>query len=357
MTEPTSSVPSRTASSPAPTPGAGTLAVLALAWLLAMLSSARQAVGGSPDPGPLAVTRAALELPQVISASLIAGVAVGLAAGNLLTRLAPGAVVRPVPRCAAGAGAGIATGIVVATPILLGYDGLPSILVLSGAVATAATLGGLLSGVRRTAVVAAGATGALGGFVVGLVERAFEGNLRHLFGAGQSAQSVVTATGWVVLTASLLAGTVAGVLGYAYLRRCGPPGLRWPAYLVAGAMPGLLVLLAEAVTRLGGARLFQAVSAVSADDQAVLSYFNAARFNRALIVVFVGALVATFLLGRTLRPTPEPDAEREWESDPFQDSAPGPEPEPLPEPAELSELSELADQPEPTDQTAQAGSS
>lgn len=48
-------------SPPVPVPGAGTLAVLAVAWLLAMLSSARQAVGGSPDPDPLAVTRAALE--------------------------------------------------------------------------------------------------------------------------------------------------------------------------------------------------------------------------------------------------------------------------------------------------------
>jgi hypothetical protein len=286
------------------TPGAGTIAVLALAWLLAMLSSSRQAIGVSPDADPLTVTRAALELPQVISASLIAGIAVGLVTGNLLARLRP---LTGWPRLVAGAAAGVVTGLLVATPILLGYDGLPSILVLSGAVATAAALGGLLAGVRHQTVVAAGACGALGVFVVGLVERAFEGNLRHLFGAGDSAESVVVATGWAVLTASLVAGLVAGVLGYLYLRRSGPADLRWPAYLVAGAMPGLLVLLAELVTRLGGARLFQLVSAASADDEAVLSYFNAARFNRALIVVFVGALVAIFLLGRTLRPAAEPD--------------------------------------------------
>lgn len=292
-----------------PTPGAGTLAVLALAWLLAMLSSSRQAIGGAPDGNPLTVIRAAHELPQVISASLIAGIAVGLVTGNLLARYAPAAFARPVPRLAVGAGAGVATGLLVATPILLGYDGLPSILVLSSAIATAAALGGLLAGVRHQTVVAAGASGALGVFVVGLVERAFEGNLRHLFGAGDSTESVVVATGWAVLTASLVAGLVAGVLGYLYLRRSGPASLRWPAYLVAGAMPGLLVLLAELVTRLGGARLFQLVSAASADDQAVLSYFNAARFNRALIVVFVGALIAIFLLGRTLRPVAAEPAE------------------------------------------------
>jgi hypothetical protein len=309
-------IPEPSASGSGPTPGAGTIAVLALAWLLAMLSSSRQAIGGKPTANPLTVTRAALELPQVISASLIAGIAVGLVTGNLLARFAPAAFaggssrlrrLAAWPRLSAGAAAGVFTGLVVATPILLGYDGLPSILVLSGAVATAAALGGLLAGVRHQTVVAAGACGALGVFVVGLVERAFEGNLRHLFGAGDSAESVVVATGWAVLTASLAAGLVAGVLGYLYLRRSGPANLRWPAYLVAGAMPGLLVLLAELVTRLGGARLFQLVSAASADDEAVLSYFNAARFNRALIVVFVGALIAIFLLGRTLRPAAPAD--------------------------------------------------
>jgi hypothetical protein len=302
--------------------GAGTLAVLALAWLLAMLSSARLALGNSPNADPLTVTRAALELPQVISASLIAGVAVGLAAANLVarfgaSRLPPGALDRPAARSAIGAGGGAFTGLAVGTPILLGYEGLPSILVLSGAVAAAATLGGLLSAVRYRSVVAAGATGALGVFVVGLAERIFEPDLRELFGAGDSAESVVAASGWVVLTASLLAGTVAGVLGYRYLRRYAGPQLRWPAYLLAGAMPGLLGLLAELVTRLGGARLFHLVSAASSADHQVLGYFNATRFNRTLIVVFIGALVATFLLGRTLRPAGEqPDPDDRAEADP-----------------------------------------
>lgn len=288
-----------------PTPAAGTLAVLALAWLLAMLSSARYVIGDSPDSNPLTVTRAALELPQVISASLIAGIAVGLAATNLLARFAPAAAARPLPRFTAGTGGGAVTGLAVAAPILLGYGGLPSILVLSGAVAAAAVLGGLLTVVRNQAVVAAGTLGALGVFLVGLMERMFEPSLRPLFGAGDSPESVITASGWVVLTSSLVAGMVAGVLGYAYLRRCGPATLRWPAYLLAGAMPGLLVLLAELVARLGATRLVQLVSAASDGDRTALSYLSAARFNRALIVLFIGALVAIVLLGRTLRP-PEP---------------------------------------------------
>lgn len=288
-----------------PAPGAGTLAVLALVWLVAMLSPALQAIGGSFGVDPLDVPRVALELPQVISASLIAGVAVGLVVVNLRERLARSAPPGGASRLAVGAGSGLVTGLAVATAILLGYDGLPSVLVLGGAVALAATVGGLLTGIPSPAVVAAGAVGALGVFAVTMLERAFEADLRRLFGAGESAASIAIAAGWAVLTASLVAGAAAGVLGYVYLRRCGSPGLRWPAYLAAGAMPGLLVLLAEVVTRAGGARLFQLVSAASGFDETVLSYFHYARLNRALIVVFVGALVAVFLLGRTLRPAEE----------------------------------------------------
>jgi hypothetical protein len=329
-----------------PTAGAGTITVLALAWLLAMLSSARRAIGDSPDDSPLAVTRAALELPQVISASLIAGIAVGLVLSNVIARYRPSA--GPLLRLAAGAGGGVVIGLLVATPILLEYDGLPSILVLSGAVATAAALGGLLAGVRHRVVVAAGACGALGVFVVGLVERAFEPDLRGLFGAGESPESVLVAAGWAVLTASLVAGLVAGLLGYLYLRRTGPAQLRWPAYLVAGAMPGLLVLLAELVTRLGGTRLFQLVSAVSDDDQQVLDYFHGARLNRALVVLFVGALVAIFLLGRTLRPAAD-TAEASGDAEPAEASGDDEDPVDAPDAA-------VPEQATPAEEPVQASS-
>lgn len=296
-------------------PGAGTLAVLAVAWLLVMLSSLRQAVGANPGDDALTITRAALELPQVISASLVTGVAVGLATGNLLGRFASTVLTRPVRRLLISGAAGAVTGLAVAVPVLLGYEGLPSIAGISGAIAAAALLGGLLGGIRDRAVVAAGTCGTLAVFVIGLLEQAFQGDLRMLFGAGADPQSVLNASGWVVLTASLVAGATAGALGYGYLRRCGSPQLRWPAYLVAGAMPGLLVLAAEAVTRLGGARLFSLVSASSVSDELVLSYFNAARINRALVVLFVGALVAIFLLGRTLRPQEEVTAAADSDAD------------------------------------------
>lgn len=278
--------------------GAGTLAMLALAWLLATLSSARYTLGDSPDASPLSVTRAALELPQVIAASVVAGTAVGLVAVNLLTRKDRRLGGRA--QLAVSGAAGAVTGLAVATPIALGYDRLPNILVLAAAVAVAATLGGLLAGVSPRAVIAAGIAGALGVFVVRFLTGLFDGNLRSLFGAGDSPESILAASGWVVFASSLVAGVVAGVLAYLYLRRYGPAGLRWPSYVVAGALPGLLALLAEAVTQLGGARLFQLVSEASVNDQAVQEYLTTTRFNQMLMVLFTGALVAIFLLGRTL---------------------------------------------------------
>src|SRR5690606_4085284 len=74
-----------------PAPGAGTLAVLGLAWLAAVLGSTRRTIGAAAEIDPLALTRAALALPAVVAATLLAGAATGLATLGLLARRAPAA--------------------------------------------------------------------------------------------------------------------------------------------------------------------------------------------------------------------------------------------------------------------------
>jgi hypothetical protein len=282
-------------------PGVGVLAALALAWLAAMLWSTQGAVGRVADGDDIALVSAALALPGVISAALVGGAAVGLAGVALLAaRRGPaGSGSWPV-RLAAGAGAGLLTGVAVAIPVALGYDRLPSIVVLAVAVGAAAAIGGALAAVRPVQVVAAGVAGAIGVFAVTLLLNIFSPNLLHLYGAGETGESRFTANAWLALTVSLLSGLVSGILAYAYLRR--QVALRWPGYLVAGALPGLLTMLAELVTRLGGVHLFRVASAVSADDDAYLHYLNTARINRAMVILFIGALTALVLFGRTLRP-------------------------------------------------------
>jgi hypothetical protein len=115
---------------------------------------------------------------------------------------------------------------------------------------------------------------------------------------------------------------VAGVLAYAYLRRqrTGGAPARWPAYLLAGALCGLLTALAELATRLGGAGLLRAASRVSEADGAYLDYLNTARVNRAMVILFVGAIVALMLFGRTLQPAAEvPEAEPVEDPEPVGD--------------------------------------
>jgi hypothetical protein len=77
-------------------------------------------------------------------------------------------------------------------------------------------------------------------------------------------------------------------------------------YLAAGATPGLLLLIAEAVTRIGGARLFDAAGRLSDFDQVVIDYTNGSRLNHALVVLFVGGFVALVGYGATLKPKARP---------------------------------------------------
>ena len=64
-------------------PGANLLALLAALWLLASVTAARLTIGDSPTDDPLDVVRAAMELPRMVGATLIAGWGLGLAAALL----------------------------------------------------------------------------------------------------------------------------------------------------------------------------------------------------------------------------------------------------------------------------------
>ncbi len=309
--QPTNAPSGHTSDAPATrTPWTGALAGLSLLWLVATLVSVRRGLGPLAEFDPVAAARAAVALPSVTIASLVAGVAVGLATVTLVTRRAAGR--RPALRYGVGAGTGALLGGAVAAAIAVGYSELPSRPMICAAIVATAGVGGLLAAAPPPVTVAAGVLGSLGVFLVGLAVALFDGDLLALFGAGETHASILTASAWVAFVSSLSAGLVAGFLAYTYLRRYGDTP-RWPQFLVAGAAPGVLVLIAEALTRLGGAQLFQLVSEAAADET-YLQYLAAARLNRALIVLFAGALVAIFLLGRSLPPSEETSEEHDEDS-------------------------------------------
>jgi hypothetical protein len=274
----------------------GVLAALAVAWLAATLWSVHATLSGSG--GVQALNQAALALPVVVTASLVAGAAVGFAAVDLLGPR--------VPRIAAGLGGGLITGLVVAVLILLGYGTSSSLVVLATGVGAASLLGGVISTARPSAIVGAAVAGALAWFLLGLMEGAFYNRLLSLFGAGGSTASQVSASHRLALTAAICGGILAGLIAYRYLRPRAE-GLHWPVYLAAGAGPGLLLLLADVVTFVAGARLRSLAAASSEADRAALRWSGNVGLDTAMVVLFVGAMTATIAFGRTLRPAAEPE--------------------------------------------------
>jgi hypothetical protein len=97
----------------------------------------------------------------------------------------------------------------------------------------------------------------------------------------------------------VLSGLVAGLVAYFLLRRGGPP---WPLFALAGAGPGLLLILAEILMRTAGARVLELAGKVSQLELTVQQILSGSRLNSALIVLFVGAITAIIAVGRTLGP-------------------------------------------------------
>ncbi|MFI5836053.1 hypothetical protein ACIA5A_20500 [Micromonospora sp. NPDC051300] len=288
-------------------PGALPLAVLSLAWLAAMLWSTREAIT-STAAGVTAISLSAYALPGVITAALVTGAAVALAATNRLGRTSL--------RFLATVGAGLLVGLAAAVAINLTYADNATTNTIAGTTAAAAIIGGATAGARQARVVAAIAAATLAAqlFVV-LFSRARD-PLSDLFGAGDTQQSVLDAAKWVSRTESLLAGLIAGLVAYLYVtwsrrraeRRDGAATpLRWPAYLVAGAGAGLLLLLTEVIIRIGGRGLLDLAAALSEADQVAQTALGTSRVDNGIWVLFVGALTTLIAFGRTLGPRADAD--------------------------------------------------
>jgi hypothetical protein len=184
---------------------------------------------------------------------------------------------------------------------------------LAGTLAAGATIGGAIAAVRNLRVVAAVVAGGLAVFAAGFFLGLVKGQIQDFYGAGDDEASQLSAAGWFAATAAVVSGLAAGLTAYLVLggaRR--NPGLRWPAYLVAGAGPGALLLVTELITRTGGAKLLGLVREISDADRTFQAWAEGSRVNNALVVLFVGAIIAIVGLGRTLAAGPTagtPDGE------------------------------------------------
>lgn len=308
--------PATAAPRPARAPGAPVLAALAVGWLAAMLWSTREAIS-SAAAGLTAISLSAFALPGVISAALVAGAAVSLAVTGLLARWGTD---RATLRFVVAVGTGLLVGLAAAVTINLTYADNATTNTIAGTSAAAAIIGGALAGARDAAPVGAVVTAALGTLLFVVAFSRARDPLFDLFGADGSQASLVSAAKWVSRTESLLAGVLAGLLAFGYLawarRRAlrhdpAAPALRWPAYLVAGAGPGLLLLLAEVIIRVGGRSLLDLAGALSEADAVAQTSLGTSRVDNGIWVLFVGALTALIAFGRTLGPARRDDDEPE----------------------------------------------
>ncbi|MEV0727736.1 hypothetical protein [Polymorphospora sp. NPDC050346] len=286
-------------------PGAALVALLAVGWLAASLWLLRDAIATSVTDA-IALASTAIALPNVVSASVVAGAAVGLTAANLAARRWPGTTVR----FTAAIGASMVVGLAAAFAGSVWYGGAAGT-ILAGTVAAAVIVGGAAAATavsRAAAPALAGVAAAtLALFAVVLLLNVFRGALLPLLGAGESGASQQSAAGRLTLASTVLSGLVAGFVVFGYLRlvgrrSSGVPAPRWPAYMLGGAGSGLLLLVSEVVTRVGGARVLEAVSSISEVDRLVRAQADSDRIMFALMVLFIGALTATIAFGRTLKP-------------------------------------------------------
>ncbi|TYC07067.1 hypothetical protein FXF53_00175 [Micromonospora sp. WP24] len=303
---------------PVPAPAAMVIALLSVVWLAAMLWSTREAIH-SAEAGVTVISLSAFALPGVISAALVTGAAVALAAGNLLARrYGDGVTLRFV----GAIGAGMLVGLLAALAINLTYADNATTNVIAGTTAAAAIIGGAVAGARSAPVVGAISASALGVLIFVVAFSRARDPLFDLYGAGDTQESLVNAAKWVSRTESLLAGVVAGLLAFAYLTwskrrtiRQDPTATlpRWPAYLLAGAGPGLFLLLAEVIIRVGGRSLLDLAGALSEADSVAQTMLGSSRVDNGIWVLFLGALIALIAFGRTL-------GSPETEDDPADDS-------------------------------------
>ncbi|WP_233625153.1 hypothetical protein [Actinoplanes sp. ATCC 53533] len=233
------------------------LAAVGVVWMAAMLWSARATITGRAD-AEMEVTSTAYALPGAVSASLVAGAALGLAVLAFLTRggRTPGVTVRFIIATGTGLAAGLLGALSIITINTEGW----LYAVVGGTVAAAATIGGALAGFRVRRVTAAVCWGAVTVFVVGVVLTVLQDMLLPIFGSGETAASQTNAASWFALLQSVLSGLAGGVAAYQVLRRARRratgPDLRWPLYALAGAGPGLLLVVGEGADpdgRLAGA--------------------------------------------------------------------------------------------------------
>ena len=247
-----------------------------LVWLGTAMYTAHATITGSGENVSGALGAAAAALPGVVAATLVTGASIGAAAGPRF-RSAGG-------RLLAGLALGTLFGLAAAAGIRFAYGGGASIMVLAIALGAASIVGGALA-VLPGEVLGAGLWGTTWVFFAGVIFGVLQLNLVKLLGSGEAANTRF------VVGQSLVTGLAAALCTRRLLRMRGR--VLW--CLVGGALPGLVLLGAEWLTRTGGSAVAQLVHGFRTESPALVELSDSARLRHALIVLAVGGLIAMLM--------------------------------------------------------------
>jgi hypothetical protein len=257
-----------------PTGSTGTLTqlFLGLVWLGTTMWTAHATIKGAGADASGPIGAAAAALPGVIAATLVTGASIGHAASGRFSG--------PLGRLLAGLGMGALFGLAVAAGIRFAYGSDPAIMKLAMIVGVASVVGGALA-ILPDKVLDAGLWATTWVFFAGIMFGVLQKPLLDLLGGA-------AATTRFVYIQSVVTGLFAALQGYRWLV-WGRPNAAW--HFVAGALPGVLLLVAEYLTRLGGSSLSAIVNGYSADNPALVDATEFTRLRHALIVLLVGGFV------------------------------------------------------------------
>ncbi len=267
----------------------GTLTQLyvGLVWLGATMYTVHATIAGSGENVSGALGAAVAALPGVVAATLVTGASIGAAAGPRFRSA--------VGRLLAGLALGTLFGLAAAAGIRLAYGGGAPIMMLAITVGAASIVGGALA-VLPGEVLHAGLWGTTWVFLAGVVFGVLQPNLVRHLGSGEAANNRF------VVGQSLVTGLAAAFCTLQFLR-VERNRVLW--YLVGGALPGLVLLGAERLTRAGGSAVAQLVHGFRTESPALVELSDSARLRQALVVLAVGGLIAMLVGARkSLRSRP-----------------------------------------------------
>jgi hypothetical protein len=259
--------------------GAGREIYLALVWLGTSVYATHAELKGSSGGLSGVLGSAAAALPGLVAGTMITGLTIGAAVASRYRN--------PFARFAVGLGAGVLFGAVTGVGLRFAYGSAESITVLAVVAAAASVAGGILAALPED-IVEAALWAATWVFFAGVIGGVLQPNVTNALGGGPTdpAGAQLAAATRFTWGLTILTGIIGGVYAYRNLRN-DKPGLL--TFALAGGLPGLVLLVSEGLTRLGGASLERIVH-VGGDALVPLS--DDTRLRNAVVIRGVGAVVA-----------------------------------------------------------------